>query len=307
MRRTMFATLILAVTLAGCAGDGAAVTGEEEAAALAEGGVSEATADTVAASSGDDGALLEVDLEAADREVIRRATLQLHADDTRAAFNEIVTLVQSIGGFVADATVYPTTSEEAEPEVAMTLRIPADQLDDALGAIKGVANEVVSETQGAQDVTEEFVDLEARLTNLQALETELRALLQETRMREDADTEEIIRVFNELSSVRGQIEQLQGQLNRLGDLTALATVQVGITQTPAAAPLVDEPWAPGETVRVAVGNLVEGLQGAADWLIGFAIYALPLLLITLGPLTLIGLFVYRRFFRKPHEPAPVGS
>ncbi|HEX6287341.1 MAG TPA: hypothetical protein VFZ80_07635, partial [Acidimicrobiia bacterium] len=68
-----------------------------------------------------------------------------------------------------------------------------------------------------------------------------------------------------------------------------------------------EPWAPGETVRVAVGNLVEGLQGAADWLIGFGIYALPMLLITLGPLALIGLVVYRRFFRKPHDPAPASS
>lgn len=126
-------------------------------------------------------------------------------------------------------------------------------------------------------------------------------------MRADADTEEIIRVFNELSSVRGQIEQLQGQLDHLSDLTAMATVEVGMTQTPAAAPLVDEPWAPGETVRVAVGNLVEGLQSAADWVISFAIYALPMLLITLGPLALIGLFVYRRFLRKPDEPAPVGS
>jgi hypothetical protein len=125
-------------------------------------------------------------------------------------------------------------------------------------------------------------------------------------MRDDADTEEIIRVFNELSTVRGQIEQLQGQLNHLGDLAAMASVEVGITQTPTAAPLVDEPWAPGETVRVAMGNLVEGLQGAADWLIGFTIYALPMLIITLGPLTLIGLFVYRRFFRKPNQPAPVG-
>jgi hypothetical protein len=200
--------------------------------------------------------------------------------------------------------VYPTTSEDAEPEVSMTLRVPADQLDQTLSAIKDTADEVVSETQGAQDVTEEFVDLEARLINLEAFETELRALLEETRMRDDADTEEIIRVFNELSSVRGQIEQLQGQLDHLGDLAEMATVEVGITQTPAAAPLVDEPWAPGETVRVAVGNLVEGLQGAADWVIGFAIYALPMLVIVLGPLTLVGLFVYRRFFRKPNEPAP---
>jgi len=306
MRNTIVMTLILGLTVAACAGDSGTV-GTEEAPLMRgdEGG--ETTDVTGAGSSEDDGALVDIDLETTDRQVIRRVSLQLHAADTRAAFDDIVTLVQSMGGFVADANVFPTTSEDADPEVTMTLRVPADQLDQALDGIKGTADEVVSETQGAQDVTEEFVDLEARLTNLEAFETELRALLQETRMRDDADTDEIIRVFNELSSVRGQIEQLQGQLNHLENLTALATVQVGITQTPAAAPLVDEPWAPGETVRAAVGNLVEGMQGAADWLIGFAIYALPMMLITLGPLALIGLFVYRRFFRKPGEPAPAGS
>lgn len=306
MRKTIVVTLILGLTLAACAGDSGTV-GTEEAPLMRGDDSGEATDVTVAGSSEDDGALVDIDLETTDRQVIRRVSLQLHANDTRAAFDEIMTLVQSIGGFVADAQVFPTTSEDAAPEVTMTLRVPANHLDQTLVAIKGTADEVVSETQGAQDVTEEFVDLEARLTNLEALETELRALLQETRQRDDADTEEIIQVFNELSSVRGQIEQLQGQLNYLSDLTALATVQVGITQTPAAAPLVDEPWAPGETVRVAVGNLVEGLQGAADWVIGFAIYALPMLLITIAPLALIGLFVYRRFMRKPDEPAPAGS
>jgi hypothetical protein len=303
MRKTTALALILGLSLAACAGDAATTLTEEQAALSYDNG---GEGDDLAMSAGEpgDGAVVDIDLATSDRQVIRRASLQLHADDTRAAFDEIVGLVQSIGGFVANATVYPTTSEDAEPEVSMTLRVPADQLDQTLRAIKDTADEVVSETQGAQDVTEEFVDLEARLINLEAFETELRALLEETRMRDDADTEEIIRVFNELSSVRGQIEQLQGQLDHLGDLAEMATVEVGITQTPAAAPLVDEPWAPGETVRVAVGNLVEGLQGAADWVIGFAIYALPMLVIVLGPLTLVGLFVYRRFFRKPNEPAP---
>jgi hypothetical protein len=251
---------------------------------------------------------IDVTLEAQDgRQVVRRASLEVHASDTRAAFEAIVAMVQEVGGFVADATVYPTTSDDAEPQVTMTLRVPEDQLDATLVAIKGSVDDVVSETQGAQDVTEEFVDLAARITNLEALETELRALLQETRMREDADPDAILRVFNEVSTVRGQIEQLQGRVNYLSDLTALATVEIGMTQTPAAAPLVAEPWNPGETVREAAGNLVSGLQGAADWLISFGLFALPMLLIVLGPLALISMVVYRRFFRRPADTAPIGT
>lgn len=251
---------------------------------------------------------ISVDLDVTQgRQVIRRASLQLHATDTRAAFDEILGMAQAVGGFVADANVFPTTSEDAQPQVTMTLRVPAERLDETLDAIKGSVDEVVSETQGAQDVTEEFIDLEARLTNLEALETELRALLEETRLREDAEPDDVLRVFNEVSSVRGQIEQLHGHLNYLGDLTALATVELGITQTPSTAPLVAQPWSPGETVRDAASNLVAGLQGIADWLINFGLFALPMLLLVVGPLAVLGVFVYRRFFRGPQSTAPVGS
>lgn len=308
MKRILALLLVMAVTVVGCAGDSGETSGVTFAdAAAPEEMTEEAALRSEGGGGGDDS--IEVDLEVAEgREVIRRANLQLHASDTRAAFDEIVAMVESAGGFVANATVYPTNGEDAQPQVTMTLRVPADQLTATMDGIKGSVDEVVSETQGAEDVTEQFIDLEARLVNLEALETELRALLTEVRAREDADPDEILRVFNEVSSVRGQIEQIQGQINYLNDLTTLATLEVGITQTPSTAPLVDEPWSPAEATREALGNLVEGLQGAADWAINFAIYALPMLLIVLGPLTLIGVLVYRRFFRRqPSDPAPVGS
>lgn len=308
MKRTLALLLVMGVTLAGCAGDSGEASDVTRADAAAP-SVAEETALSDGGEAGGGDESIEVDLEVAEgREVIRRANLQLHASDTRAAFDEIVAMVESAGGFVANATVHPTNGEDAQPQVTMTLRVPADQLTATMDGIKSSVDEVVSETQGAEDVTEQFVDLEARLVNLEALETELRALLTEVRDREDADPDEILRVFNEVSSVRGQIEQIQGQINYLSDLTALATLEVGITQTPSTAPLVDEPWSPAEATRAALGNLVEGLQGAADWAINFALYALPMLLIVFAPLTLIGVAVYRRFFRKPpSDPTPQGS
>lgn len=300
MRRRTALILLAAVGLTACAGNAEEVISEQPV--LVEG-----NSVTGGETSSLDAAVDRVDVRLEtpqNRQVVRRASLQLHATDTKAAFEEITRLVQSVGGFVADATVFPATSEDAQPEVTMTLRVPVDLLEQTLKSIKDGADDVVSQTQGADDVTDQFVDLDARLTNLEALETELRALLEETRMRDNVDAGEILEVFDELSSVRGEIEQLQGQLDHLGDLTALATVDVGITQTPAAAPLVDEPWTPSETIRAAVGNLVEGLQGAADLLINFALYALPMLLITVGPLVLVGVLAYRRFFRKPDRPAP---
>ncbi|MFP4552831.1 MAG: DUF4349 domain-containing protein [Actinomycetota bacterium] len=297
MRRTFALMLAVSLVLTACAGDddagGESVTEETVAAAESDGGeFSERTSD--------DGSDVRVDLDAGDdREVIRRASLELHASDTRAAFDEIVTMVESVGGFVANANVFPTSSEDEQPRVSMTLRVPSAELNQTMTAIKESVDDVVAESQRAEDVTEQFIDLEARLTNLQALETELRALLEEVRMQEDADPEKLLRVFNELSSVRGQIEQIQGQINYLEEATTLATLEVQLTQTPSSAPIVDEAWAPAKTVRDALGDLVNGLQGVADWAINFVLYVLPMLLIILGPIAAIGVFVYRRFLRKP--------
>lgn len=301
MRRTFALILAVGLVLTACAGGddagGEFATGETIAASGGdEGGLSERTAD--------DGSNVRVDLDTGDdREVIRRASLELHASDTRAAFDEIVAMVESVGGFVANANVFPTSSEDEQPRVSMTLRVPSAELNQTMTAIKESVDDVVAESQSAEDVTEQFIDLEARLTNLQALETELRALLEEVRMQENADPEKLLRVFNELSSVRGQIEQIQGQINYLEEATSLATLEVQLTQTPSSAPIIDEAWAPAQTVRDAFGDLVNGLQGVADWAINFALYVLPMLLIILGPIAAIGVFVYRKFLRKPAASA----
>lgn len=305
MRRTFALILALGLVLTACAGGEDAANGDfatEETMTASDGDEGEFSEPTA-----DDGGDIRVDFDAADnRDVIRRASLELHASNTREAFDEIVAMVESSGGFVANANVFPTSSEDEQPRVSMTLRVPSGELNATMTAIKESVDEVVAESQSAEDVTEQFIDLEARLANLEALETELRALLEEVRMQENADPEKLLRVFNELSSVRGQIEQIQGQINYLEEATSLATLDVQLTQTPSSAPIVDEAWAPAQTVRDALGDLVNGLQGVADWAISFALYVLPMLLITVGPIVAIGVFAYRRFFRRPPtgEPAP---
>jgi hypothetical protein len=300
--------LVLAVLLAACAGAGG--SGAEEFRDIAGGGESGAAspATTAAAASEDvpsDEGAIGVDLDVAqDRKVIRQARLELQADDTRKAFDRIVALVEAEGGFVANANVYPVESEEDQPQVTMTLRVPASELNKVMAAIKGAVTKVLSESQDAQDVTAQYVDLEAQLTNLRALEVELRALLTEVREQPDADPDKLLRVFNEISSVRGQIEQIEGQLQYLDDVVDLATLEVGLTPTPAVVPIVEDTWEPVEVARDALRNLVTGLQTIADWGIGFALYGLPMLLLFIGPPLLIGWFVYRRWRRRRPPTAP---
>ena len=144
-------------------------------------------------------------------------------------------------------------------------------------------------------MTEQFVDLEARLRNLEALEVELRALLEEVRSQPGADPVKLLTVFSELSSVRGQIEQIQGQINYLTDLTALATLEIYVTQTPIGIPIIASAWAPAEAAKDALRNLVTALQGIADWSINFVLFTLPVLLLIFGIPGAVGFYIYRRF------------
>ena len=309
--------LALGLALAACAGDSGLdlLAGEEAAETFSEvsGGLDSVGREgfvetTVAGASEEPGALPD-EAAAPDRQVIRQASLELQADDTRAAFEDIVALVEGFGGFVSNATVHPVVNEGDQPEVSMVLRIPADELSSVMTQIKDLVEEVVTESQDAQDVTAQFVDLEARLSNLQALEVELVALLAEVREQPEADPAKLLLVFNEVSRVRGEIEQLQGQLNYLNDVVALATLSVYLAPTPAAVPIVEEEWAPLAVARDSLRNLVSGLQDVAEWGINFALYTLPLLLLTLGIPLLILWLVYRWWKKRrpapPEPPAPI--
>jgi Domain of unknown function (DUF4349) len=304
MRRVAL-ILALGVVVAACSGDGDATSGGE----FTDGREFAAGDDTVTTAGATEGAPQEegaiaVDLEVAqDRKVIRQAQLQLEADDTRAALDRIIALSEAAGGFVADATVHPVEGEQDQPSANITLRIPASELTAVMTAIKRSVEEVISESQGAQDVTDQFIDLEARLTNLETLEVELRALLAEVRQQPEADPDKLLRVYNEISLVRGQIEEIQGQLNYLDDVVDLATLTIGLTPTPAVVPIVEDTWEPVEVARDALRNLVTGLQGLADWGIHFALFTLPMLLLVLGVPALIGFTVYRQW-KKRRPPAP---
>ncbi|HEX2405018.1 MAG TPA: DUF4349 domain-containing protein, partial [Acidimicrobiia bacterium] len=283
--RRLALILAMGLAIAACSGDeGASDTTVGEVTDRSEFASGEDTVTTPGAEEAPSGdGAIAVDLEVAqDRKVIRQAQLQLEADDTRAALDRIIALSEAAGGFVADATVHPVEGEQDQPSANITLRIPASELTGVMTAIKGSVEKVISESQGAQDVTDQFIDLEARLTNLEALEVELRALLAEVRQQPEADPDKLLRVYNEISLVRGQIEEIQGQLNYLDDVVDLATLTIGLTPTPAAVPIVEDTWEPVEVARDALRNLVTGLQGLADWGIHFALYTLPMLLLVLG-------------------------
>jgi Domain of unknown function (DUF4349) len=297
MKRRSALLMAATLMLAACA------TGAATTTTMSQAATTTAPA-TTAAPAGEEGDVDDqrqlVGVPATDRKVIYDAQMQLEDAQTRATFERLTALVQGSGGFVAAATVQEVEEEDDQPFISMTVRVPADRLTATLTAIRAEADRVVSESLSSQDVTEEFVDVEAQLRNLRALETELLALLAELRDNTDADPSKLLQVFDQIRQTRGEIERLEGRKHLLENLVAMATLEIGIAPTLASAPIVGEPaWEPLTVAKGALRDTVQALQAVADFLIRFALNVLPILIITIGPFALAGWFVWRRWRRRP--------
>jgi hypothetical protein len=147
------------------------------------------------------------------RQIIYSAYIRLVVEDVRQTASRLITLASSYGGFVSESSIGSSWG-------SVTLRVPVSGFQDALKAIEQLG-EVEQTSINSRDVTEEFVDLEARLRNLQRQEERLLELLDKA-----ASVRDVLEVERELTRVRAEIERIQGRLNLLGRLVELATVSV---------------------------------------------------------------------------------
>jgi hypothetical protein len=149
-------------------------------------------------------------------------------------------------------------------------------------------------------VTEDFTDLESRLRNLETTEAELLELLK-TRQEATGETEAILEVHRYLTEIRGQIEQIQGRMNYLSNLSAMATIHVNLTPDALARPITVGKWQPQGTAKDAIQALIEAVKFLVDALIWILLFIAPVLIILLLPLFLIlrALWRWRRKRRKP--------
>ena len=162
-----------------------------------------------------------------ERKIIRNADLQLEANSPEETQQKITVIAESKGGFVIESTQRSNDSEvTVRNDVTMTLRVPAEKFGEALDEIRKSGNRVIVETVKGQDVTEEFVDIEARLKAKRALEEQFIEIMKRTTSVSDA-----LNVQRELATVRGEIEQIEGRKRFLENQTSLSTIKIRI-QTP---------------------------------------------------------------------------
>jgi len=161
-------------------------------------------------------------LEVFGRKVIFTANLRLKVKDVDSAIEEIRRIAEGVEGFASGVS----TSKKDEHKVGyMSIRVPQEDFYVVIWEIEKLG-EVESKDVRGEDVTEQYIDLKARLSNLQKHETRLLEILAVAKT-----VDEILRVESELNRVRGEIEQLTGQLQYLERRVELATITVSLTET----------------------------------------------------------------------------
>ena len=218
------------------------------------------------------------------RIVLKDAVLVIVVDDVDAKMQGISDLSASFGGWIvsANTTRVNIHGKNQVQSASVTIRVPANRLDEAMTQIKTGVGTVQSENVAGQDVTQDYVDLSSQLTNLQAAEKQLQAIMNDAKK-----TEDVLNVYNQLVNVRGQIETIQGRIRYYDESSSFASVQVTVLPTPIVQPVEIGGWRPLETARNAFQALINVLQGAADVVIGVAVFGLPLLILVGIPVWLL--------------------
>ena len=207
--------------------------------------------------------------------IIRSANISMIVDDTAGSIDRITAAAESVGGYVSDSKVW---RDGEQLRGSITLRIPTDRLSAALAVVRKLAVRINSETIGSQDATQEYVDLESRLRNLEATEVELRQLMTTIRLN-SKKASEVLAIYEQLSTIRSQIEQIKGRMRYLSQMTSFASMQIDLVPNALAKPVVEPGWQPLVIVKDASRSLVEALQSFAAAAIWLGLYVLPIVLI----------------------------
>jgi hypothetical protein len=232
-----------------------------------------------------------------DAKIVRTGSLSLQVDDLTSAVRAARDAVRGISGYVAGSR---QTNDGDQSVAEVTYRIPSDRWDEALDAIRKVAKKVVGEQTSSVEVTGQLVDLEARIANLRATEKAFQAIATQATKISD-----ILEVQNQLTNVRGQIEQLDAQRSHLSDQASYGTLNVTYGIEVAAVTTAAKGWNPGQEVDRATASLVDLLQAVTTAGIWFAIVWLPILLM-IGIIVAIVSVVLRRtgVVRRGDPPTP---
>jgi len=251
-------------------------------------------------SSAQPNALPDTSAQILDRMVIRTAQLSVEVQDMEQSLAQARAIASRNGGFVSASNTHLEKVNDQDRMVAdLTLQVRSQSADAALSDLRALGK-VTSETSGSQDVTEEYVDLDSNLRNLQASEAAILKLLDRASQIQD-----VLALQRELSNVRAQIERIQGRKTYLERRTDMATITLALRLPPLAGsqPTLGGAWDPVAVALRGWQASLAVLRGVAEVLIVAVAFSWWLV-----PLAAAGVYFWLRHRRStvaPPAPAEV--
>ncbi len=247
------------------------------------------------------------------RLIVKDAELELMVGDTDVAIDRTTQIAADSAGYIISSRVwYEEWLGENYKHASITLGVPVDQFERAMRRLRNLALRVVDETASGQDVSDEYVDLQSRLGNLEATRDRIREFLDQAQT-----IEESLRINEELTAIEEQIEEVQGRMNYLFDRAAYSTITAQIdpelpqptpaptptpspTPTPTPTPTPIPPWTPSQSARQAGDTLSAILRVATRLVVEVAIWLGIVVAPLLAPPVLF-IWVVQRWIRRRVE------
>lgn len=245
-----------------------------------------------------------------ERKLMKNGSLSLIVTDIQAARTKVEQSAESFGGFVSSVSFneyeqidYARNNQKIQTRSAyIVVKVPVEHFTHAMQTFKDGALKVTSENSSADDVTEEYADLESQIKNKKAEEDQYRVLLARATKVED-----ILQVTQYINQTRQQIEQLEGRLNYMKNNVQLSTITVNLTSEEDVS-VFGVVWSPLDQIKDSFTNLVAGLVNFVNHIIAFVFFIPIIILYGLGYAVVaaaalfiiykVSMFVYKKVKRK---------
>ena len=195
--------------------------------------------------------------------IVRSAELSLTAENFDTVRSDIERVLRGYAGHIAQLDVNTPTGQARS--LSASLRVPAAQLDAVLAELRK-RGRVTNEPQRGEEVTQRYVDMEARLANARNTEQRLTQLLRER----TGKLSDVLAVEEQLTRVRGQIEIAEAERKNLANQIALATIQLRVSEEYRQPLAVQD----GSALTSLRNASVEGVRNAANGVLAVAVWLL---------------------------------
>lgn len=229
-----------------------------------------------------------------DRKVVLTADLSIETLEFDATCNSIRELVEKSNGYFSSSNTSASISGYAR-DASFTVKIPAENYSDFLDQLKGKAT-IVQLSENAEDITAEYVDVEARLTALQTQEARLLELMAQAETVED-----LIAIQDKLASVQYEIEHYTATQRTYDKLIAYSTLYISVQEVKEITPA--EPDSYWSRVKIAFAESWNGTVAFVQGFGIFIIFALPVIILGIT-ITLVVIFATKKRRRKKQPAAP---